>query len=52
VLPKKWNSNIFLPKMLFQRKKAKKEPKGQTHFLRPADLRLGQKKAKKPTKIF
>jgi len=49
---KKWNSNIFLQNNLFQRKKAKKGPKGQTNFLRPANLRWSQKKAKRLTKIF
>ena len=39
---KKWNSNIFLHRNLFQRKKAKKEPKGQTNFLRPTNLKRGQ----------
>ena len=39
---KKWNSSIFLHRNLFQRKKAKKEPKGQTNFLRPTNLKRGQ----------
>ena len=49
---KKWNSNIFLHRNLFQRKKAKKEPKGQTNFLRPTNLRSGQKRPKGQLKFF
>ena len=52
VLPKRWNSNIFLHKNLCQRKKDQKRAKRPNTFLRPADLRWGQKKAKRPTKIF
>jgi len=32
VFPKKWNSNIFLQKNLFQRKKAKKAKKSNKFF--------------------
>jgi len=35
----KWNDNIFLQRKLFQRKNAKKEPKGQTNFLRPTNIK-------------
>jgi len=51
MLPKKWNSSIFLHRNLFQRQKAKKEPKGQTNFLRPTNLR-GKKRPKGQLKVF
>ena len=41
---KKWNGNICFHRNLYQREKAKRVPKGQTNFLRPTNLRLGQKK--------
>ena len=47
----KWNSNIFFISTYFSLKEAKKEPKGRTKLLRPANLRLGQK-SQKTTKLF
>jgi len=48
VLPKKWNSNIFLQRNLSQHKTAKKEPKGQTNeFFKANQSEMKPKKGQK-----
>jgi len=45
-------ARFSLIRTYFHVKKAKKEPKGQTHFFRPGNLRRGEKKPKKQLKFF
>ena len=42
-----YSSNIFLQRNVFQCKKVKKEPKEQTNFLKPTNLRWGKKNNQK-----
>jgi len=48
----KWNSNIFLQRKLFQRKKVKNEPKGHMNSLRLTNLSLDHQKAKRLNNFF
>jgi len=49
---KKWNSDIFPQKNLFQGKKSQKRAKRPNKFLQPANLRWSQKKPKSQRKLF
>ena len=47
-----WNSNIFLHKNLFQRKKGQKGAKRPNTFFKASQFEMRPKKAKRPTKLF